>query len=234
MPVMRANTYEGENPKGWLMSEKLDGVRAVWNGRGLVTRNGNVILAPEWFTAALPAVALDGELWAGRECFQRVTAIIRGTGEGWQEITFRVFDAPEVAGGFETRLAVASDAVAGCSVASIVPHVVCAGRKHFLSFANDMISQGAEGAMLRKSGSKYSPRRSSSLLKFKPVETDEAEVVGYTAGKDSIRVVWQGLAFALKTALRPAIGASVTFQFMGLTDAGKPRHPSFITIRNYE
>ena len=88
--------------------------------------------------------------------------------------------------------------------------------------------------MLRKSGSLYLPRRSSSLLKFKPVETDEAEVIGYTAGKDSIRVMWNGLKFALTTALRPAIGSPVTFQFMGLTDGGKPRHPSFITVRNYE
>ena len=231
---MLSKTYEGENPKGWLMSEKLDGVRALWNGRELVTRNGNVILAPEWFTAALPAVALDGELWAGRGGFQRVMGIIRGTGQGWQDIAFRVFDAPATAGGFEARLAVAAEAVAGCAVAAIVEHVVCAGRKHFLAFANDMISQGAEGAMLRKSGSAYVTRRSALLLKFKPVETDEAEVVGYTAGKDSIRVLWNGLKFALTTALRPAIGEQVTFQFMGLTDGGKPRCASFVAVRNYE
>ncbi|NQW99944.1 DNA ligase, partial [bacterium] len=80
MPAMLAKTYEGENPKGWLMSEKLDGVRALWNGRELMTRNGNVILAPGWCTSALPAVSLDGELWAGRGGFQRVLGIIRGTG----------------------------------------------------------------------------------------------------------------------------------------------------------
>ena len=232
---MLSKTYEGENPKGWLMSEKLDGVRAIWTGRELVTRNGNVIAAPAWFTSALPTVALDGELWAGRGRFQRAVGIVRGkSGEGWQEITFRVFDAPEAPGGFETRLMAASDAVAGCPVASIVEHFVCGGKKHFREFASTMISQGAEGAMLRKSGSAYVGKRSASLLKFKPVETDEAEVVGYTSGKDSITVVWQGLRFALKTSLRPAIGALVTFAFMGLTDGGKPRHPSFITVRNYE
>lgn len=231
---MLSKTWEGENPKGWMMSEKLDGVRAIWTGRDLVTRNGNVIPAPEWFTAALPALALDGELWAGRGGFQRVMGILRGDGTGWEALTFRVFDAPEAAGGFETRLAVATEAVTGCPVASIVEHVVCAGRKHFLSFANEMISQGAEGAMLRKPGAGYVPRRSSALLKFKPVETDEAEVIGYTSGKDSIRVMWNGLKFALTTALRPPLGASVTFQFMGITDAGKPRNASFITVRNYE
>ena len=118
-------------------------------------------------------------------------SIIR-SGEGWEDITFRVFDAPAVSGGFETRLAAAAAAVSGSSVAAMVEHVVCAGRKHFLSFANELISAGAEGAMLRKSGSAYFPRRSSALLKFKPVETDEAKVVGYTSGKDSIKVIWQG------------------------------------------
>ena len=231
---MLAKTYEGENPKGWLMSEKLDGVRALWTGRELLTRNGNVIAAPAWFTDALPAIALDGELWVGRGGFQQMMTILRGDGGGWQQVTFRVFDAPEAVGGFEDRLAAAGAAISGCAVAALVEHVVCAGRKHFLAFAEEMISQGAEGAMLRKSGSLYLPRRSSSLLRFKPVETDEAEVIGYTAGKDSIRVMWNGLKFALTTALRPAIGSPVTFQFMGLTDGGKPRHPSFITVRNYE
>jgi hypothetical protein len=40
--------------------------------------------------------------------------------------------------------------------------------------------------------------------------------------------------FALKTALRPAVGSLVTFAFMGVTDAGKPRHPAFVTVQNYE
>lgn len=230
---MLSQTYEGQNPKGWLMSEKLDGMRALWNGRELVTRNGNVIAAPAWFLAALPPMALDGELWAGRGKFQRMLSIVRG-GTGWEEITFRVFDAPEIDGGFETRHTAAADAITGCAVAAIVEHVVCAGRKHFLSYAGELIAKGAEGAMLRKSGSAYVPRRSSALLKFKPVETDEAKVIGYTPGKDSIRVAWNGVKLALKTALRPPLGASVSFQFMGVTDGGVPRHPTFIAVRNYE
>jgi DNA ligase-1 len=34
---------------GWLLSEKLDGVRAYWDGQQLWTKNGNPIYAPEWF-----------------------------------------------------------------------------------------------------------------------------------------------------------------------------------------
>lgn len=61
---------ESELPR-YLVSEKLDGVRARWTGQTLVTRSGNLIAAPVWFTAALPEdVLLDGELWAGRGRFE--------------------------------------------------------------------------------------------------------------------------------------------------------------------
>mgnify|MGYP001563027299 FL=1 len=40
------------------VSEKLDGVRAVWDGRELRFRSGRRVPAPEWFTASLPAEPL--------------------------------------------------------------------------------------------------------------------------------------------------------------------------------
>src|SRR5262249_996536 len=51
------------DPTGWWMSEKLDGVRAYWDGEAFVSRLGNRFVAPDWFTADLPADTLDGELW---------------------------------------------------------------------------------------------------------------------------------------------------------------------------
>jgi DNA ligase-1 len=41
----------GHEPIGFLVSEKLDGVRAFWNGRDLRFRSGRLIAAPAWFTA---------------------------------------------------------------------------------------------------------------------------------------------------------------------------------------
>ena len=45
------------------MSEKLDGIRALWNGEHFITRSGNIIVAPESFTKYFPSEQLDGELW---------------------------------------------------------------------------------------------------------------------------------------------------------------------------
>ena len=41
--VMLAHNYDPEkhDVTGWLMSEKLDGVRCYWNGKSMYTRNGN-------------------------------------------------------------------------------------------------------------------------------------------------------------------------------------------------
>jgi DNA ligase-1 len=52
-----------ENPKGWWMTEKYDGLRALWDGRYLYSRLGRMIKSPEFFTEGLPSIALDGELW---------------------------------------------------------------------------------------------------------------------------------------------------------------------------
>lgn len=62
---MLAKSYEPEkhDPSGWLMSEKLDGVRCYWNGSKMYTRNGNSFYAPKEWQDKLPKIALDGELW---------------------------------------------------------------------------------------------------------------------------------------------------------------------------
>src|SRR5215212_8733282 len=38
-PVLLAETWDGQlDPKGWWLSEKLDGVRAYWDGKQLLSR----------------------------------------------------------------------------------------------------------------------------------------------------------------------------------------------------
>jgi ATP-dependent DNA ligase len=51
------------DPKGWLMTEKFDGMRLYWTGSQFFTRQGNIMKVPEFFSSQLPKIALDGELW---------------------------------------------------------------------------------------------------------------------------------------------------------------------------
>ncbi len=109
--VMLAHNYDPDkhDPTGWLMSEKLDGVRCYWNGTNMYTRNGNPFYAPDDFKAKLPKMALDGELWTNRDDFQKIVSIVRKhdtTNPEWAKIKFMIFDAPLVKGNFSTRMKV--------------------------------------------------------------------------------------------------------------------------------
>ena len=107
--VMLAHNYDPDrdDPTGWLMSEKLDGVRCYWNGSCMYTRNGNPFAAPKWWKEKLPKMALDGELWTERNDFQKIVSIVRKKDDQnpeWTKIKFMVFDAPKVKGIFKTRV----------------------------------------------------------------------------------------------------------------------------------
>ena len=248
---MLAKNFEDGNPAGWLMSEKLDGVRALWNGSDLLTRNGNPIHAPAWFTDALPPVALDGELWMGRGKFQATVSVVRTLvpdDEEWRGIRFMVFDAPESEGGFESRLAAASSELAGNPIAEVVIHEICRDRRHLDEFAAALLAGGAEGVMLRKANSHYEHARSKAMLRHKPTFTDEATVTGHDPGKGrnagvvgALTCDWNGVRFNVGVGLTdevratpPKIGVRVTFSYSGLTDQGVPRFPVFVAERNYD
>src|SRR5208283_862726 len=106
-PLLLAETWDNQvDLAGWWMSEKLDGVRAYWDGKAFISRLGNLYHAPDWFIDGLPKFPLDGELWIDRKKFQRTVSIVKrqDKSDHWKEVTFRVFDAPAVHGDFVSRL----------------------------------------------------------------------------------------------------------------------------------
>lgn len=252
MKPMLAKTYEMQNVTGWMMSEKLDGCRAIWTGSELLSRNGNKFFAPVWFTSQLPpGVMLDGELYLGRNNFQHGVGIIRKKNpidSEWQTLRYCVFDAPERKGDFESRISFCTEILAKCEVGEVVAQTVCKGATHLQEFFSDLVAQGAEGVMLRNPGSAYEQRRSDNLLKFKPFGTDEAEVIGHQPGEGkhvgrlgALVCRWKDVVFNLGSGFSdtlretpPQIGAQVSFVFQGLTDGGVPRFPVFLAERDYE
>ena len=66
-PLLLAERWDNaQDLAGWWLSEKLDGVRAYWDGRQFLSRLGNLFHAPDWFVDGFPSVPLDGELWIDR------------------------------------------------------------------------------------------------------------------------------------------------------------------------
>jgi len=256
MKPMLVKEYDGRDVSGWLVSEKLDGVRAIWTGSALVTRNGNDITPPAWFTNQLPrGEVLDGELYRGRGSFQGTAAVIRKktpVDSEWEQIRYRVFDAPECPGGFERRIAYAENVLwmwGAQKIASVIPHWTCLDADYLKALTLRLTSEGAEGVVLRRPGSPYESGRSDHVMKYKPRKTDEARVIAYQEGKgkyaDRVGALvcrWiDGTMVKLGTGLSdetrlapPKIGSVVTFSYRGLTDKGVPREAAFVTVRDYE
>lgn len=234
------------DPSGWWMSEKLDGIRAFWDGKQLWTRRGNRLAAPSWFVATLPSLPLDGELWIGRGAFQRTAGIVRSAKDeaGWREVKYVAFDAPALLLPFEERLALVHSTVSGSDGFVLAhPHERCLGLEHLRASLASIEALGGEGLMLRQPGSTYEAGRSATLLKVKSFEDDEAVVEGHDAGEGrfegvlgSIRVVRaDGCRFSIGTGFSdaerrhpPPIGATVTYRHQGATDAGVPRFPVYV------
>jgi len=250
-PLLLAESWDNAaDLSGWWMSEKLDGVRAYWDGRQFLSRQGNLYHAPDWFVEGLPAVPLDGELWIDRKKFQRTVSIVRrqDKGEMWKEVRFLVFDAPGATGGFEDRLAFLRDTLAGSAGKFVGQHAQerCGSIAALRAELTRVEGLGGEGLMLRQPGSKYVAGRSSTLLKVKTFHDAEAVVVGHQAGAGRhkgrmgallVRLP-DGVSFAIGTGFSdreretpPAIGTKVTFRYQELSDTGVPRFPSWVSVR---
>jgi DNA ligase-1 len=252
VPLLLAHVWnEAEHdPTGWWMSEKLDGVRAYWDGKQFLSRNNNIFYAPDWFTAGLPAHPLDGELWVARKKFDFTSGLVRqqGKSDEWKQVRYLVFDAPEVPGTFEERLRFLTANVAAWKspYAAIHEHVRCDGLEHLVSELDRVTQLGGEGLMLRQPGSHYERTRSTSLLKVKKFLDAEAVVVGYEAGagRHKGRVgallarLGNGKEFKVGTGLKdrqretpPAVGATINVKYQELTKDGIPRFPVFVSMR---
>lgn len=255
MEVLLAKPWTGQDPTGYWMSEKLDGVRAVWDGEEFWSRNGNRFHAPEWFRRLMPQTALDGELFIARGAFQDTVSIVRTQQEdkGWNRIRFHAFDLypgvqhAEAGAPFEARQHLLSFVTKAPVIH--VPQTACKGAAHLTAFVDAVVAGGGEGVMLRAPGSLYERKRSATLLKVKRFHDIEARVTGHVAGKGKhvgrlgalSCIAPNGAAFEVGTgftdaerAAPPAVGANVTVRYQELTKDGVPRFPVFIAARDYE
>src|SRR5262245_46741355 len=163
LPILLAEVWDGDaDPTGWWMSEKLDGVRAYWDGKQFLSRRNNLYFAPDWFVAGLPNHPLDGELWFDRKQFDRASEIARtqGTPDRWKELKYLVFDAPDAKGPFEDRMKFLQDSAGGWKNTFTALHdqALCNSMEHLVEELDRVTALGGEGLMLRKPQSNYERR----------------------------------------------------------------------------
>jgi len=252
IPLLLAETEQGQSDVSlFLVSEKLDGVRAYWDGNALRTRNGNAINAPQWFTEGFPSRALDGELWIGRGKFDALSGVVRRQTPDeteWRTIRYLVFELPDAAGTFRERNELLRREVERANVPwlQVVEQWEITDRKALDLKLKEVLKLGGEGLMLHRADATYTTGRSDVLLKMKLWHDAEAEVIGHQPGKGKyvgmlgalrVRTV-DGVEFLLGTGFTeverknpPPIGSTVTYRYREVTKRGVPRFASFYRVR---
>lgn len=235
---------------GWLMSEKLDGVRGYWDGKQLLSKNGNAFSPPAAFIRGLPPFPLEGELWAGRGSFEQTVAIVKKQQphSGWLQLKLAIFDVPEAPGSFTKRMAKAIEWFAAhpTAYAFVIPQTKVRDSADLQLQLALIEKLGGEGVIVRKPDAPYTAGRSAEIFKVKNYQDAEAVVIAHLPGKKrnegrlgSLLVeLHDGIQFKIgggfsddERKLPPPVGAVVTFKFYGKYQSGIPKFPSFLRVR---
>ena len=252
VPLLLANELgPAVDPANYLVSEKYDGVRAIWDGKVLRFRSGRAVNVPAWFIAKLPAQPLDGELWLGRGRFESLSGIVRKTepqDADWRQIKYMIFELPDAPGTFAERVQRIREIIANTKWPQLVAveQFRVADRAALKRKLDEVVRGGGEGLMLHLADAAYVAGRSDVLLKLKPLQDTEAVVIEHLPGKGK----YQGILGALRVqtpdgkkfligtgftdAVRknpPPVGTTITYTYRGLTNTGLPRFASYLRVR---
>jgi DNA ligase-1 len=248
-PLLAQDWPPGRDPSGWLVSEKMDGVRALWDGERMVFRSGRALALPAVIRRRLPSEPLDGELWLGRGRFEDISALLRSDRvadeAAWRAVQYHVFELPAGGGRFAERAARLQQIAA----ASAWPGLVAAAQQPVADATalqrrlDAVVAAGGEGLMLHQADAPVANGRSPWLCKLKPLHDAEAVVIGHRAGRgrhqgrlgalqvraDDGQVFYLGTGFTdAQRAAPPAVGTRVTFSHHGRTEQGVPRFARFM------
>ncbi len=251
--VLLANVFSADvDVTLYLVSEKYDGVRAIWDGKVMRFRSGNVVNAPAWFLAKLPATPLDGELWMGRQKFELLSGAVRKrlpVDAEWQKITYMIFEQPDGVGSFSERIARLQQVVAAVNwpQLKVAEQMRVPDRAALNLLLNDVVKGGGEGLMLHRADAPYVTGRSNALLKLKKHLDTEAVVVAHIPGQGKYRGMLgalevktpAGVVFKIGTGFTdharknpPPVGSTITYAYRDFTKNGVPRFASFVRIRD--
>jgi len=244
--LLLLKVYHDQNISGWVMSEKLDGIRAYWDGKHLISRGGKIIHAPSWFTKNYPAFEIDGELWTKRGDFSHISSIVRDNvpSKEWHQITHNIFEVPNAKGNLFERLAKVKPYES--RIIKIIPQIPVKSKKNMQRFLKSIEAKDGEGVVVRDPNAPYINKRTSKALKVKSFYDTECKVIGYKKGKgkfenhmgalkcklDSGKIFKLGGGFSNKERENPPkIGSVVTFKYKEFTKNGMPRFPIFLRVR---
>ena len=254
MNISQPTNYNPRIHRGlYFVQPKLDGVRCLATAAGLTTKNGNAISAPH-ITEELQlpiGITLDGELYNHDLPFSEIVKRVRrGDCEGLKLYVFDCYTGPGIIP-YSVRRVSALRYIRNCRHVELVPQEdsmqnIPAGIQRSMKRA---VEQGFEGIILR-TDSAWSAGRSSHVLKLKPTNDAEFEIVDVVKTKNGrLSLVLEtddGESFRCSVGMtaderaelfehkEEIIGLKATVDYQELTERGVPRFPRLKEIRDYE
>lgn len=246
--LMLLEQYQDQPIEGWVMSEKLDGVRGFWDGKQLLSRQGLPLTPPDYFIKNFPPFAIDGELFSERGKFEEISATVRSASpKGWYKLKLHVFDVPNAEGDLFARLSVLARYLQEnpTPYIQIIEQIPIKDKTHLHAFFTQIQQFGGEGVVVRNPNSPYIHGRSAQILKLKAVNDEECVVIAHHKGRgkyaDKLGAITCENArgrFRIGSGFKdrdrenpPPIGSTVTYKYRGLTNSGKPRFATYWRIR---
>jgi DNA ligase-1 len=177
----------------WYLSEKYDGIRAIWTGEKLITRAGREFtFVPDWFIKSLPSnFPLDGEILIPNKEFSYFSSLTiqkecEVAHQKWNNVRYLIFDTPQSDKTFEQRLKellkVKLPIYANVILFDKIENIQNEFDKINKRF-DKIISRDGEGIMLIKADSLYAfGKRSRQSLKYKKFSEGEATVIDILEG----------------------------------------------------
>lgn len=240
------------------VQQKLDGVRAVFNGKRMYSRLGKEFKNLGHIIDAIKYTdyPLDGELYSDTLTFQEIVGIIKKEkltikdAEKIKMVSFTVYDVITPFDYVDRKKII--ETLGKNKHVKILESEICKSPDDIEKFHDKYVKQGYEGLIIRNFKGKYEQKnRSKNLQKFKKFQDAEFEIVGFTQG---IGVEAGLIIYECKTengglfSVRPSgthtvrkamfkngnkyIGKMLTVKFFEYTDEGIPRFPT--TMRGGE
>lgn len=236
------------------VSEKLDGIRGYWTGTQMLSKQGNPIQIPVWFTINWPKTPLDGEFWIGRSKFQEALSCVTNKSDSdlcWMNVTYKIFDLPDRLEPFSKRIQAMSEIVKQTNnpTLSTITQIRIKDYNELEQKLSQVTIEHGEGLMLHHQNALYRSGRVNHLLKVKQKHDAEAKVIATVKGKGKYSGMMgaievetaEGLVFKIGTGFSdkerknpPAIGSIITYQYIGKTKRGIPRFASYLRIKEKE
>jgi len=256
--------------ESWGLQCKFNGMRCVATKDGLFTRKGEKYVSVPHIENALkplfkeyPNAVLDGELFNNdlRQQLNEISKLIRKTkhidpsdlAESEKKVKFYIYDGynfgeksdilDEQTPYIDRKMWIDIVVIPISKYFVEVDTKIVKNKKHLDELYQELVDDGQEGGILRKMSESYEHKRSKNLLKVKPEDDDEAEIVDITEGTGNwsgtgkiITLKWnkktfdatfkgtheEGVEF-LKNK-KKWIGKTVTFLYNGLTGLGTPNY----------